>query len=100
MVAIRVRRQVEDVLRHLGADCQNFLMQSRVFLPNHSDENLNCARPVQVHGDIRDLGQASADQLFQSLNWSNFDELLAEVVAKLIRHHFWQEIDHDMNESA
>ena len=100
MVAIRVRRKVEDVLRHLGADRQNFLMKSRVFLPNHFDENLDSARPVQVHGDIRDLGQARADQLFQSLNRCNFDELLAEIVAKLIRHHFWQEIDHYMDESA
>mmetsp|Transcript_20253 Transcript_20253/g.27379 ORF Transcript_20253/g.27379 Transcript_20253/m.27379 type:complete len:204 (-) Transcript_20253:1684-2295(-) len=56
MVAIGVGRQVEDVVRHLGAEGQDLLMESRGLLAEHLDESLNGASAVKIHGDLDYVG--------------------------------------------
>lgn len=52
MVAIRVRGEVEDVLRHLGSDGQDLLMVAVWLAAENLDKCLNSARSMQVHGNL------------------------------------------------
>ena len=52
-------------------------MESVGVLSENLDKNLHGARSMQVHGDLDQRGEAGVHELLQTLNGSDFDELLA-----------------------
>ena len=77
VVTIRVRREAKNILRHLGTHSQDLLVKSVGVLSENLDKNLHGARSMQVHGDLDQRGEAGVHELLQTLNGSDFDELLA-----------------------
>lgn len=66
VVAIGMCREVEDVLRHLGANCQDLLVKGGRLAAEHLNESLDGTGAMQVHGDLNDRGQAGVDELLQA----------------------------------
>ena len=64
----------------------------------HLHESLDGAGAMKIHGDLHDIWQASVDELLEAPNRRRFDELLAQIVAKLVRHHVGEEVKHNMDE--
>ena len=52
VVAVRMRRQIEDVLGHLSTHRKDLLVEGVGVLPEHLDEDLDSARTVQVHRNL------------------------------------------------
>jgi hypothetical protein len=92
-----VGREVEDILRHLGAKSQNFVVESGWLFAKDLDEGLNGPGSMKVHGNLDDVRQARVDQLLDAGHWGHLDELLAQVVAKLVHHDVGHDIEHHMN---
>lgn len=93
MIAIWVRRKIEDVLGHLGSQGQNFVVEILWVLAHHLNQGLDSAGSMKVHGDLDDGGEDSVDQLFEAHDGADLDKLLAKVVSELVSHDFWEDVE-------
>ena len=100
VVAIRVGRQVKDILRHFGSNCQDLVVQGLGSLAQHFDQGLDCSSTVQIHGDLDKIVEAGVHKLLNSMDRSCLNELLAEIVSKLIGHHLRKDVGHHIHESC
>ncbi len=87
MVTIGVSRQVKDILRHLRSNSQDLVVQGLGSLAQHFDQSLDSSCAMQIHGDFDKIVEAGVHKLLNSMDRSRLNELLAEIVSKLVGHH-------------
>ena len=100
MVAIRVRRKIEDILGHFSANHYYLIMKSRRLGAQHLNQGLNAPRSVQVHRDLDERGHDGLDKLLERGHRAHLDQLLAQVVPKLVHHDLWEYFEHDMDQAG
>ena len=87
VVTIRVSRQVKDILRHLRSYSQDLVVQGLGSLAQHFDQGLDSSCAMQIHGDLDKIVEAGVHKLLNSMDRSRLNELLAEIVSKLVGHN-------------
>lgn len=77
MVSVWVGRQIKDVLRHFGADCEDFIMESTWLGSKDLNQGLNAACAVQVHRHLNQGRDYRIDELLERRHIADFDKFLA-----------------------
>ena len=100
VVAVCVSGEVEDVLGHLGAKGEDFLVKSGGLVAKNLDESLNGAGSMEVHRNLDDGGNDGLNEEFERLDIAAFNQLLTEIVAKLVGHDLREDVKHDSEEGG
>ena len=95
-----MRRKIEDALGHFSADRKYLIMKSRRLGAQHLNQGLNAPRSVQVHRDFDERGHDGLDKLLERGHRAHFDQLLAQVIPKLIHHDLREYFEHDMDQAG
>ena len=84
---------------HLGADGKDLIVEGRGLETEHLDEGLDDTSAMKVHRNFDKRGNNRVDEQLQGGHWAHLNQLLAEVVAKLVDHHIRQDIEQDMDKA-
>ena len=89
MVSIRICRQLENLLIKRFSKRQDFFSKHIWVLANDLNQSLHCPCSVDVSRYLGYLWYYCVDKLFETVDWADFDQFLAEVVAELVSHDIW-----------
>ena len=75
-------------------------MEGRGLVTENLDESLDDTSAMKVHRDFDERRNNCVDEQLKGGHRAHFNQLLAEVVAELVDHDIWQDIEQAMDKAS